>query len=307
MSSPLLHQANCLQAINKTIQQLNQQLKAENLDRQALQLIALQLQNYLALLSYLLFSDKDTAAKDSATSPIINLNPNPTSSALTLPCTDDAQLHLSTPVGAMGPSRAKTNNSANAGLQPILNTQEDPPTTVQNLASRICKMEKLFADEITMYTSITAGIHSQYLFLYDKIRQLEPGNSDAIIWKIPSVKFVFDSAKKARPSIDPLIEPATSFSSPIFRTHPHGYNFHQILSLWYWTRYGQVCFNTIHPLPWRLRQFPEMALLKAHPKWNSRSTGPNEHLDEDNPTGSRPSLQEARDVNKNWSHNNPNH
>ena len=61
-------------------------------------------------------------------------------------------------------------------------------------------------------------------FLYDKIRQLEPGNSDAIIWKIPSVKFVFDSAKKARPSSDPLIEPATSFSSPIFRTHPHGYN-----------------------------------------------------------------------------------
>ena len=37
--------------------------------------------------------------------------------------------------------------------------------------------------------------------------------------------FVFDSAKVARPSSDPLIEPATSFSSPIFRTHPHGNNF----------------------------------------------------------------------------------
>ena len=39
------------------------------------------------------------------------------------------------------------------------------------------------------------------------------------------MKFVFDSAKVARPSSDPLIEPATSFSSPVFRTHPHGYNF----------------------------------------------------------------------------------
>ena len=39
------------------------------------------------------------------------------------------------------------------------------------------------------------------------------------------MKFVFDSAKKARPSSDPLIEPATSFGSPIFRTHPHAYNF----------------------------------------------------------------------------------
>ena len=96
---------------------------------------------------------------------------------------------------------------------------------MQNLASRICKLEKLFADEITTYTSITAGIHSQYFFLYDKIRQLETGNSDTIIWKIPSVKFVFDSAKKARPSSDPLIGPATSFSSPIFGTDPHGYNF----------------------------------------------------------------------------------
>ena len=203
LSSPLLHEANCLQAIHKTIQQLNQHLKAENLDRQALQFIALQLQNDFTLLRYVLFSDKDTAAKDSATSPIINPNPNPTlnlnptSSAFTLPCIDDAQLHRSTPVGAMRTSRAKTNNSANAGLHPILNTQEDPPTTVQNLASRICKLEKLFADEKTTYTSITAGIHCQYFFLYDKIRQLEPGNSDVIIWKIPSVKFVFDSAKKS--------------------------------------------------------------------------------------------------------------
>ena len=229
--SPPLHQANCLLAIHKTIQQLNQQLKAENLDRQALQLIALQLQNDLTLSRYLLFSDKDPAAKDSATSPISNPtphptpNPNLTSSAFTLPCTDDAQLHRSTPVGAVGPSRAKTNTPANADFQPLLSTEEVPSTAVQNLASRIGKLEKLFADEITTYTSITAGIHSQYFFLYDKIRQLEPGNSDAIIWKTPSMKFVFDSAKKARPSSDPLIEPATSFSSPIFRTHPHGYNF----------------------------------------------------------------------------------
>ena len=83
----------------------------------------------------------------------------------------------------------------------------------------------MFTDEIATYTSITAGIHSQYFFLYDKIRQLEPGNSDVIIWKIPSVKFVLESAKVVRPTTDLLIEPATSFSSPIFRTHPHGYKF----------------------------------------------------------------------------------
>ena len=154
-SSPLQHQANCLRAIHKSIQQFNQHLKAEHLDRQALQLIALQLQNDFALLRYLLFSDKDSAAKDSATSPLIN--PNPTSSAFTFPCPDEAKLRRSTPVGAMGPPGAKTISSANADFQPTLNTQEAPPTTVQNLTSRIYKLEKLFTDEITTYTSITAG------------------------------------------------------------------------------------------------------------------------------------------------------
>ena len=67
---------------------------------------------------------------------------------------------------------------------------------------------------------------------------------------------------------------------------------------------GHVCFNPIHPFPRRPRQSSPMALLKAHPHWYSRSTGPNEHLDEDNPTWSKPSLQEAHNVNKNWSCNN---
>ena len=185
---------NCLQSIHETIQQFNQYLKAEHLDRQVLQLIALQLQKEFALLRYLLFSDEHTAAKDSTTNPLINPNPNPTSSAFTLPCPDTAQFRRSTLVGAVGLPRAKTTNSANANFQPTLNTQEAPPTTGQNLTSRILKLEKFFTDEIATYTSITARVHSQYFFLYDKIRQLEPGSSDVIVWKIPSVKFVFESA-----------------------------------------------------------------------------------------------------------------
>ena len=312
LSSPLLRQANCLQAIQKTIQQPNQQLKAQNLDRQALQLIALQLQNDFALLRNLLSSDKDTAAKDSATSPIINPNltpnPNTTSSAFTLPCTDDAQLHRSTPVGAMGPSRAKTNNSVNAGLQPIVNTQEDPPTTVQNLASRICKLENLFADEIKTYTSITAGIHSQYFFLYDKIRQLEPGNSDVIIWKIPSVKFVFDSAKKARPSShDPLIEAATSFSSPIFRTHHHGYNFFIKFSPYGIGPATGKCASilfTLFPgdydnlLKW---PFSKLIHIRIRDQLYPMNTWMKTIRPDQDPAYKRPTMSK-----KNWSRNNPN-
>ena len=83
----------------------------------------------------------------------------------------------------------------------------------------------MFTDEIATYTSITAGIHSHYFLLYDKIHQLEPGSSEAIIWEIPSLKFVFDSSKVARPSSDPLIEPAKVLVVLFLGLTPHGYNF----------------------------------------------------------------------------------
>ena len=169
LSLPLQHQAICLQAIHKTIQQFNQHLKAQHLDRQTLQLIVLQLQNDFALLRYLLFSNRDIATKDSATSPLLNPNPNPNplpiSSAFPLPGPGDPRLPRSTPMGAVGLPRAITNNSAKVDLQPTPDTQEAPSTAVQKLTSRICKVEKLFADELSTYTSITAGIFSQYFFL----------------------------------------------------------------------------------------------------------------------------------------------
>ena len=152
LSSPLQHQANCLQSIHKTIQKFNQHSKAEHLDRQTLQLIVLQLQNDSALLRYLLFSlvetisNKDTAVKNSATSllfnPNLNHNPNPTSSAFPLPGPGEPKLLFSTPVGAMGPPRVKTNKSANADFQPTPNTQAAPAITAQNLTSRSSNLEK---------------------------------------------------------------------------------------------------------------------------------------------------------------------
>ena len=177
----LQHQTECLQAINISMQQFHQHLKAEKLDGQMIQLVVLQLQNDLAVLRYLLFSstgtipNKDITVKDTATSPLFdtiahpnpNANPSPhsTSSAFSLPGPRAPTLRHSTPVGAVGPPRTKTNNTANADFQPIPNTRE---TTIQNLTSRIFKLEKLFAHEVSTYTSITAGVHSQNFLLYDK-------------------------------------------------------------------------------------------------------------------------------------------
>ena len=83
LPSSLHHQIKCLQAISNSIQQFNQHLKAENLDRQILQLVVLQLQNDFAVLRYLLFSstetlpNKDITVKDAGTSPLIDTNANP--------------------------------------------------------------------------------------------------------------------------------------------------------------------------------------------------------------------------------------
>ena len=49
------------------------------------------------------------------------------------------------------------------------------------------------------------------------------------------------------------------------------------------------------------------AFFKTHPHWYSRSTGPIKHVDEDNSTWLRPSLQEAHNVNKNWNRSGSNY
>ena len=107
------------------MQQFNQHLKEEHLERETLKLV-LQLQNDFDLLRYLLFSpvetisNKDITVKNSATSsltnpktnPHHNLNPNPPSSFFPLPGPGEPKLRRSTPVCAVGPRRTKTNTTA---------------------------------------------------------------------------------------------------------------------------------------------------------------------------------------------------
>ena len=157
-------------------------MKAKHLDRQTLPLIVLQLQYDFTLLRYLLFSNTDIVVRNSVTSPLLNPNPhpdpNPTSCAIPFASIGEPQLLRSTPVGSVGPPRTKTNSSAKVDFQPTPNTQLQTQyattlsTTVQNLTSRICKLEKLFANETSAYISITAGIHSQYFFYMIKFASL---------------------------------------------------------------------------------------------------------------------------------------
>ena len=71
-----------------------------------------------------------------------------------------------------------------------------------------------------------ASIHrSQFAFLYDRIQALESGGSDIILWKLTEVKLVFDTAKSSAGLDNAAKDPSTHYNSPVYRTHPYGYNF----------------------------------------------------------------------------------
>ena len=94
-----------------------------------------------------------------------------------------------------------------------------------DLETRVSQLE----EEITKAREgrgTIASIHrSQFAFLYDRIRALECGGSDTILWKLTAFRLVFDTAKSAARLDNAATNPSTHYNSPVYRTHPHGYNF----------------------------------------------------------------------------------
>ena len=59
----------------------------------------------------------------------------------------------------------------------------------------------------------------------DQIRQFEPSNSTFILWRVTSIQLVFESARLWYLKPGWGNAPTTQLRSPIFRSHPYGYNF----------------------------------------------------------------------------------
>ena len=73
--------------------------------------------------------------------------------------------------------------------------------------------------------TIASIYRCQFAFLYDRIRALESGGTDSILWKLTSLKVVFDAAKSSARLDNAAKDPSTRFNSPVYHTHPYGYNF----------------------------------------------------------------------------------
>ena len=84
-----------------------------------------------------------------------------------------------------------------------------------DLESRVKQME----EEITKATNCRETnipiYRSQFTFLYDKVRFLEPGDSYTILWKLISLRLVFDTAKSAARLDNAATNPSTQYNSPV--------------------------------------------------------------------------------------------
>ena len=94
-----------------------------------------------------------------------------------------------------------------------------------DLETRVRQLEEEIAKARESRETIASIYQSQFAFLYDRIRALESGETDTILWKLTAVKLVFDTAKSSARLDNAAKDPSTHYNSPVYRTHPYSYNF----------------------------------------------------------------------------------
>ena len=91
-------------------------------------------------------------------------------------------------------------------------------TLVQQLEEEIAKARNCRETIISTY-------RSQFTFIFDRFQALQSGGTDTILWKLTILKLVFDTAKSSARLDNAAKDPSTHYNSPLYHTHPYGYNF----------------------------------------------------------------------------------
>ena len=224
---PLAHlkQVQYLHSVQLTVAKLHQDLESEKLERQTLQLLVLQLQKDLIFTQNLLMNQKtETPPKPfSIDPPSAGTVANPSvTKTRELSRTSASQIIL------MGDSKTPTSSVlpySPTPRQSLSSLQTLQQAVSPDIISQFNTLEKQTKEDLSRQKSLLSSIQSNYSFLYDKIRQLEAGSNNTILWRISSVRFIFDSAKSAHRQSKPIDDKASGYWSPVFRTHPYGYNF----------------------------------------------------------------------------------
>ena len=114
-------------------------------------------------------------------------------------------------------------------LQPQIESLGQPSTSkfsLVTLENKIKVLEKRLSTEICRYNSRLNSLEHQLATMGDQICQFEHSNSTFTLWKVTSVQLVFESARLWYLKPGRENAPTTRLRSPIFRSHPYGYNFY---------------------------------------------------------------------------------
>ena len=114
-------------------------------------------------------------------------------------------------------------------LQPQIESLDGPPTSqssLVNLENKIKVLEKRLSTETCRYQSRLNFLQQQLSTMGDQICHFEYSNSTFILLKVTSVQLVFESARLWYLKAGRENAPTTRLHSPIFRSHPYGYNFY---------------------------------------------------------------------------------
>ena len=164
----------------------------------------------------------------------------PSSSSLPFPCTIDppssaafqdsnvlGNIQISKPRVTITLKRTSSTTSRSQLTEPLRTSPstQTTPGPSSDLEARVKQLEEEITKASNSRETIASIYRSQFAFLCDRIRSLESGGSDTVMWKLTSVKLVFDTAKSSARLDNAAKDPSTHYNSPVYRTHTFGYNF----------------------------------------------------------------------------------
>ena len=194
----------------------------QKLERQTLQLLAFLLKNGLIFTQNILVNQNTgTPAWPFSTDPLsVGIVTNPSvPETHELSRADTSQLIL------MGDSKTPNSSvlsSSPSSRQSSSNLQIFQSPASPNIFSTFNTFEKQIKGDFRRQKSLLASIQCNYSFLYDKIRNLEAVSTNTFLWRTPSVRFVFVSAKSAHRHSKHNDDRSSGYWSPVFRNHPYG-------------------------------------------------------------------------------------
>ena len=202
---------------------------------------------------------------------------NPPSSAAFQDSNILGKIQISKPRVTITLKRPSSTTSRSQPTEPLRVSLSNPTTCGPSLdlETRVRQLEEEITKARESLETIASIHRSQFAFLYDRIRALESGGSDTILWKMTAVKLVFDAAKSSARLDNAAKDPSTQYKSPVYRTHTYGYNF--FIQFY---PYGLDAAARNHAsimfalFLGQLRWFIDMAIFKDDSPFGSRPTRP---------------------------------